>query len=546
MSRKRSEAALNAYGERFVAGAVGRGVDRDARRAGVRAGARLLGLRLSQVARGRLRPARLPVDLAAGPLRPGAALRAVQRAADGLLPARLARPRGAAEGDRGASGGRERERGRVHGRAAARPASPLSASASATSRASPRRRRGRWWPSGERGGAYRDLADLASRSGMGRDGLERLAWAGACESLGVAAATAPRREELWRLGVARGGRRDARARPRPARAAARAARATGPAAARLLGADRRRLRVDRRHPRRASDRGHAPRARRRPGAQRRRWRCSRTAPRCGSPGLVVARQRPATAKGVVFMLLEDEAGVANVIVPPPVYERCRLAVRTASFALVGGRLERTRGRDQHRRRHRSSGSAVPGHATADGAPHRAARRSARPAATPAAERARAGGGRAPRAQLRQARMSDGLCKIPCRTYVLSEAVPSLPRVMTKNRTRTASPSGSSAPSIWRSTSPPWASTASSRRPPTGPVASGPVRGPDGRRSRRPVAGGARPELRRARRPAPPPARPLPLSPPRRGRSAPTSSRPAATARASVSRSRFSTVSLGRW
>jgi error-prone DNA polymerase len=60
-------------------------------------------------------------------------------------------------------------------------------------------------------------------------------------------------------------------------------------------------------------------------------------------GMVVARQRPATAKGIVFMLLEDEAGVANVIVPPPVYERCRLAVRTASFALVSGRLERREG-----------------------------------------------------------------------------------------------------------------------------------------------------------------------------------------------------------
>ena len=43
------------------------------------------------------------------------------------------------------------------------------------------------------------------------------------------------------------------------------------------------------------------------------------------------------------MLLEDEVGVANVIVPPPVYERCRLAVRTASFALVAGRLERRDG-----------------------------------------------------------------------------------------------------------------------------------------------------------------------------------------------------------
>jgi error-prone DNA polymerase len=60
-------------------------------------------------------------------------------------------------------------------------------------------------------------------------------------------------------------------------------------------------------------------------------------------GMVVARQRPATAKGIVFMLLEDERGVANVIVPTAVYERCRLAVRTASFALVSGRLERREG-----------------------------------------------------------------------------------------------------------------------------------------------------------------------------------------------------------
>ena len=57
-------------------------------------------------------------------------------------------------------------------------------------------------------------------------------------------------------------------------------------------------------------------------------------------GIVVARQRPATARGVVFMLLEDEFGVINIVVPPPVYSTCRLAVRTAAFARVKGRLER--------------------------------------------------------------------------------------------------------------------------------------------------------------------------------------------------------------
>jgi error-prone DNA polymerase len=57
-------------------------------------------------------------------------------------------------------------------------------------------------------------------------------------------------------------------------------------------------------------------------------------------GLVVARQRPGTAGGVVFVLLEDEFGVVNLIVPPAVYERHRLAVRTEPLLLVEGRLER--------------------------------------------------------------------------------------------------------------------------------------------------------------------------------------------------------------
>ena len=60
-------------------------------------------------------------------------------------------------------------------------------------------------------------------------------------------------------------------------------------------------------------------------------------------GLVVARQRPATAKGVTFMLLEDEWGTINLIVTPPVYERHRLIVRTEPFVLIEGRLERRSG-----------------------------------------------------------------------------------------------------------------------------------------------------------------------------------------------------------
>jgi error-prone DNA polymerase len=57
-------------------------------------------------------------------------------------------------------------------------------------------------------------------------------------------------------------------------------------------------------------------------------------------GLVVARQRPGTASGIVFVLLEDEFGVINLVVPPAVYERHRLAVRTEPLMLVEGKLER--------------------------------------------------------------------------------------------------------------------------------------------------------------------------------------------------------------
>ena len=59
--------------------------------------------------------------------------------------------------------------------------------------------------------------------------------------------------------------------------------------------------------------------------------------------MVVARQRPATANGVVFMLLEDERGTINLIVSPPVVERCRLAVRTSGFVQAAGKLEHREG-----------------------------------------------------------------------------------------------------------------------------------------------------------------------------------------------------------
>jgi error-prone DNA polymerase len=57
-------------------------------------------------------------------------------------------------------------------------------------------------------------------------------------------------------------------------------------------------------------------------------------------GMVVARQRPATAHGMVFLLLEDERGTINLVLPPPVYERHRRLARAEPLLVARGRLER--------------------------------------------------------------------------------------------------------------------------------------------------------------------------------------------------------------
>lgn len=60
-------------------------------------------------------------------------------------------------------------------------------------------------------------------------------------------------------------------------------------------------------------------------------------------GLVLVRQRPGTAKGVIFLTLEDETGVANVVVWANVYERFRRAVIAGRLLRVTGRLQRDAG-----------------------------------------------------------------------------------------------------------------------------------------------------------------------------------------------------------
>jgi error-prone DNA polymerase len=185
----------------------------------------------------------------------------------------------------------------------------------------------------ERGGRFADVGDLAGRAGAGRDTLERLAWAGAYEGMA-------RRKALWQMGVVtpgktvEGGLQLALPIDAP----------VAPALRDLtrwerLVADYGSIRISlAEHPLELL-RGDLPREAVSSTALERIPHGSRVM----VAGLVVARQRPATAKGVTFMLLEDEWGTINLVVTPPVYERHRLIVRTEPFVLVQGRLERRSG-----------------------------------------------------------------------------------------------------------------------------------------------------------------------------------------------------------
>jgi error-prone DNA polymerase len=192
----------------------------------------------------------------------------------------------------------------------------------------------------EEGGPWRSLGDLAARSGASSETLGKLAWAGACDSLAEGPVEGRRRQALWQLGVAVPGV--------PVAEGTQLALPLEPHAGpelRALSAWERML-ADygstgvtlREHPLELM-RPDLPADLLTSGQleQATHGRRVRVA------GLVVARQRPATAKGVTFMLLEDEQGTINLIVPPPVHERFRLAVRAEPLVLAMGRLEHREG-----------------------------------------------------------------------------------------------------------------------------------------------------------------------------------------------------------
>jgi error-prone DNA polymerase len=206
----------------------------------------------------------------------------------------------------------------------------------------------------ERGGAYGGIAELASRSGAGIAGLERLAWAGALDGIpadftagndvpGTAAGdagTGERREALWRVGVTANGR--------GGRGRTQLALPIEPPQAPPLEplGDWGKLIADYRstgiafgkHPMELMRPGLGPELLRSTDLER-----VEDGSTVEVAGMVVARQRPGTAKGIVFMTLEDEGGIVNVIVPKRVYERHRATVRSAVMVRARGRLERREG-----------------------------------------------------------------------------------------------------------------------------------------------------------------------------------------------------------
>jgi error-prone DNA polymerase len=61
--------------------------------------------------------------------------------------------------------------------------------------------------------------------------------------------------------------------------------------------------------------------------------------RVKTAGCIIARQRPGTAKGFVFLSMEDETGIANIIITPDLFERNRLVLMRSKFMLIEGVLQ---------------------------------------------------------------------------------------------------------------------------------------------------------------------------------------------------------------
>jgi error-prone DNA polymerase len=201
----------------------------------------------------------------------------------------------------------------------------------------------------ERAGRYATPAELAARSGCRRATLEQLAWSGACDGLLKESHTpADRRTALWQMGIAApaltleeepaGGEEK-----RGAQQLALPLELPATPALRRLGRWQR-LIAD--YSTSGVTIGEHAMAILRERITVPKLVTSAQLARLPSgcdvslAGLVIARQRPGTANGTMFLLFEDEYGTVNLIVPREVYERRRHLARAEPLLLARGRLER--------------------------------------------------------------------------------------------------------------------------------------------------------------------------------------------------------------
>jgi error-prone DNA polymerase len=191
----------------------------------------------------------------------------------------------------------------------------------------------------ERGanGPFRDVADLARRTRLSREALEALVESGACDGFWK-----PRRDLLWELGLVfraqsvPGSQGEMKQLPLELEPTAE----TPP----LRDLTRwERMLADYRHTSMSIEthplallRPHLPAG----TLSSEELHEARHGRQVAFAGMTVARQRPSTAKGVVFMLLEDEFGQVNLVVPSAIYERHRATVRAEPLVLACGRYER--------------------------------------------------------------------------------------------------------------------------------------------------------------------------------------------------------------
>jgi error-prone DNA polymerase len=188
----------------------------------------------------------------------------------------------------------------------------------------------------ELGGAYASIRALAQRTQLSEHALETLVVAGACDCFGVA-----RRSLIWELGLVPrtqavpGSGGEERQLALPLDPTAPTPTLPEPTVWERMLADYRTTSLSV---------GVHPMQLLRPhlpahviSSDELHGRPDRT--QVAVAGMAVARQRPATANGVVFMLIEDEFGQVNLIVPPSVYEKYRALVRGEPLILARGRFE---------------------------------------------------------------------------------------------------------------------------------------------------------------------------------------------------------------